>query len=468
MNKFKLYTLLAALACALPVFADTSSEDEKPDYVYVPEVHLNEDGTGTVEVWLNTYVEEYNTIIMNIYLPDGFTIEQKRGNYVFKFNTEDDTIYDHVSASAQLVDADGRTYVRMVGYSPTQSWILSGDRKIFSFNITGPSDYNETDYGLLTKLDFGEGNQVETARDHWLADASFAVVPYSIWNREPTPTPIVSISNGETIKVGHFITISKPEGVSDNYKIEYTFSCAENGEIVKDTSAATVNHKVDLVDVYTLKAKAIEDGFESDEITVEFTSEAYELYALLYHTFKGGQSESLPLTYSNDERAYKLTIPELRHEFRICSDCEKAFDLGADEDDENLVSRNFDGSGNKINVRAHSNSSEDYLNLSERYVTLGQTHNLVHGSEINFSAHSADEMQMHSNLELTVTLDPVEMAGTLTAKSDEVIPTGVADITVDGCNDNAVYFNLQGIRIAGKPDVPGIYLRADGTKLVIK
>lgn len=188
MNKLKYPALIAAAIMAMPAHADETTDAATTDHIYVPEVLLAEDGTGTVEVWLSTSVEEYNAFMMDIYLPAGFTIEQKRGNYEFTFNTDDETVYDHASVSVQKENTDGTPFIRMIASSMTQSWIASGDRKLFTFNITGPSDLTDTATGKLTDIDFGEGNQVDTAKDHWLPDVSFAVVPFVNWTGVETIT----------------------------------------------------------------------------------------------------------------------------------------------------------------------------------------------------------------------------------------------------------------------------------------
>lgn len=146
--------------------------DKRPDYIYVPEVIVGDDGKATVEVWLNTYVQQYNSFAMNVYLPEGFEIDKdRRGNYAFKPNTADDVLYDHAFSS---LAKDG--YVRLVAVSTTLSYILPGNNMIFSFGITGPANYDKWGTGWIRKPQFAEDID-DTAIDHNLADTSFAVHP---------------------------------------------------------------------------------------------------------------------------------------------------------------------------------------------------------------------------------------------------------------------------------------------------
>ncbi|MDE6464517.1 MAG: hypothetical protein K2L16_07795 [Muribaculaceae bacterium] len=171
--------IIAGMLALCPLFAVAADGDtDKPDYLYVPEVLLDSEGKGTVKVYLNTYVEEYNTFRLDIYLPEGFAISKdRRGNYAFKFNTEDDVVYDHTMASADNVDAENRPYVRILGTSMTSTFIMPGDNLLFSFNITAPEGYSETEDGEMKNLEFAEGVEVETAHDHFLPDVSFAIIP---------------------------------------------------------------------------------------------------------------------------------------------------------------------------------------------------------------------------------------------------------------------------------------------------
>lgn len=172
MNKILKYLLAGAALWGFVPFADAQTSDERPDYIYVPEVIVDDQGKATVEVWLNTYVTQYNAFAMNVYLPEGFEIDKdRRGNFAFKPNTADDVLYDHSFMSEAK---DG--YVRLVAGSASISYIMPGNNMIFSFGITGPANYDKWGTGWIRKPQFAEDID-DTAIDHDLADTSFAVHP---------------------------------------------------------------------------------------------------------------------------------------------------------------------------------------------------------------------------------------------------------------------------------------------------
>lgn len=147
---------------------------EDNDCITVDPVRLDENGKGTVVVNLDTYVDDYNGFQMDIYLPEGFSIEKNaRGNYVFTFNKEEGVVEDHTMAPA---DREG--FVRIIGFSLTASYILPGNHWLFKFNITAPEGYNAETDAKISNIVFGSGDTADTATDHKMPEVSFAVMPY--------------------------------------------------------------------------------------------------------------------------------------------------------------------------------------------------------------------------------------------------------------------------------------------------
>lgn len=171
------------MAMAIPAIAEDTTTD-KPDYVYVPNVYLNEDGTGTVYVYLNTYVTEYNGFWIDIYLPEGVTINKnKNDKYIFTLNNNEDDgpLYDHMHLSGDNENEDGESFVRVAAVSPTMSYIDPGDHLLLTFKITADPSYTVDKEAQFRNMDFAEGSTLETANDHWLPDTSFMIYPYKIW-----------------------------------------------------------------------------------------------------------------------------------------------------------------------------------------------------------------------------------------------------------------------------------------------
>ncbi len=172
--------LMSGLVALSPLLACAAGgDDSRPDYLHVPDVTLDAAGKGTVGVHLNTYVVEYNSFMMDIYLPDGFTIDKNvRGKYEFKFNTEEGVVVDHTMTSADHAATDEHSaFVRVVAFSISMSYILPGDNLLFSFGITAPEGYRHAENGAIKAIDFAEGSTLETANDHILPDVSFTIIP---------------------------------------------------------------------------------------------------------------------------------------------------------------------------------------------------------------------------------------------------------------------------------------------------
>lgn len=80
-----------------------------------------------------------------------------------------------------------------------------------------------------------------------------------------------------------------------------------------------------------------------------------------------------------------------------------------------------------------------------------------HKDSVPLSTNPHGRLWLHTNPEVTVTLDPFRSIK-MSLASDKV--TGVDDITVDSADAEVEYYNLQGIRVANPEH--GIYIRRQG------
>lgn len=153
----------AAMLCSQPAMAN-----DPEDYMYIPEdVVLNDEGQATVYVWLKTNVEEYNSVIMNLYLPEGFTIlKNSRGKYIFNWNTAEDVAPSH---SMNYGEHDG--YIRLVGVSAANDYLLPGDHWLFNFTIQAPEGFDSYAIASFRDIEFAEG----TVRNHYFDDVYFVI-----------------------------------------------------------------------------------------------------------------------------------------------------------------------------------------------------------------------------------------------------------------------------------------------------
>lgn len=156
----------ASLWCSQPALAN-----DPEDYMYIPggEVTVDDKGQAQVYVWLKTNVVEYNTIIMKLYLPEGFTIlKNNRGKYIFNWNTEEDVAPSHVMSYA---DHDG--YIRMLGTSVANDYLLDGNHWLFNFTLVAPEGFNKDATASFRDIEFSEG----TVRNHYFDDVNFVIHP---------------------------------------------------------------------------------------------------------------------------------------------------------------------------------------------------------------------------------------------------------------------------------------------------
>lgn len=169
----KIKHLLAVMSLLLMAMIPQHAMANDPDdYLYLSpdEIQLNKDGVGTVVVWLNTNVTEYNAFIMNLYLPEGFTVEKNsRGKYNFVWNTEEEVVVNH---GFTVGEHDG--YLRLVAASMSADCILPGDHWLFKFNIQAPEGYTGDGEVAFRGIEFAEG----TIRNHYFDDVEAPIRPY--------------------------------------------------------------------------------------------------------------------------------------------------------------------------------------------------------------------------------------------------------------------------------------------------
>lgn len=211
-----LKNIIRSLVCGLCMVSALSVRANDPeDYMYVPDVQLDESGKGTVVVWLKTNVDEYNGILMDIYLPKGFEIEKNsRGKYIFTWNTEDDVVVDHSATTADKTTDNGDPYITFLGVSFTASYILPGDNWLYKFNIQAPAGYDTTEYGYFRRLTFAEG----VVAEHYFDDVEYAIKPFEIMTGVETVT-VADGSDREMYDL-HGRRIENPEMAAPGVYIE--------------------------------------------------------------------------------------------------------------------------------------------------------------------------------------------------------------------------------------------------------
>lgn len=126
---------------------------------------------GAVNVYLDNETDNFNTFLIDFYLPEGFTIEKNKKGVYKVFIDEEGKAYTH-----QMTVTDRGTFYRFIGCSMSSTWIETGDGLLFSFNVVAPEDFEGTAEVTMSNIQVAAGNTVETVKKHTMDDLTFAVV----------------------------------------------------------------------------------------------------------------------------------------------------------------------------------------------------------------------------------------------------------------------------------------------------
>ena len=177
MKKFILFSMLT-WAFGFHLMAQDSQEKDSygdDNYVYVnpSTVYINSSTLqGSVEVWLDNVTDNFNTYMMDIYLPDGFSIPKKEGSDDFDIQINTSKTPTHTVRMSQ-----GSTGAyRVIGFSLMGTPITTGDGLLFTVTIQAPDSFeaNSTDVeGSIKNINIAAGTSGEPA--HYFPDVTFPI-----------------------------------------------------------------------------------------------------------------------------------------------------------------------------------------------------------------------------------------------------------------------------------------------------
>lgn len=116
-----------------------------------------------------------------------------------------------------------------------------------------------------------------------------------------------------------------------------------------------------------------------------------------------------------------------------------------------------------LNGIAMAGTTAEANGKSHVYVANRQPITLVAATSADaapLSTNNGDELILHANPELTVTLDPFKSA-TLAISSNDGTVTGITDITAPTDGTTRLY-NLQGVEVDAATAAPGLYIQRQG------
>ena len=172
MKQF-IFNALTAFAAAAFIPAAATADDN--EYFHIDDVQINENGEGTVEVYLNSPSDKVNAFDLNIYLPEGFMIEKNsRGKFVF-YHGDEEIVGDR-STTCHYHEDKNPPYFRIVDVSIAGDYILPGDNLVLTFNIIAPEGFDEPAEGHLGEICIGGTSSDPVSRHP--ENAYFTVNPY--------------------------------------------------------------------------------------------------------------------------------------------------------------------------------------------------------------------------------------------------------------------------------------------------
>lgn len=177
----KKYILAAVAALTLGMAAHAADSTGAKNRFYVDPSDIIIDQTthlGMVRVYLDNETDDFNSFLIDFYLPEGFTIQSRTlQNKVLYLVSVNNSLYGDaktVDHTVTVTPNSGNMY-RFVGYSGSGFPITTGDDLLFSFNVVAPVDFKGTADIEMANIQIAAGNTVDTVKKHLMEDQKFVV-----------------------------------------------------------------------------------------------------------------------------------------------------------------------------------------------------------------------------------------------------------------------------------------------------
>ena len=128
------------------------------DRFYIEDFTINPGETLTVSILLDNEAE-YTAFQCDLYLPEGLSVEQEDGDYIFDLTSRKGR--DHNISSQLQVDGS----IRIISYSPSIKAYSGNSGPLVTYNVTASSDFEAPASILLKNILFTTvaGNEVPFA-----------------------------------------------------------------------------------------------------------------------------------------------------------------------------------------------------------------------------------------------------------------------------------------------------------------
>lgn len=183
----KKYLLTSLVVTALLSAANASAQDReldsegKANYMYLEQddILTDELGQGIIEVWLENETNDLNSFMMDIYLPEGFTIPKDDWD---EFYVEPNNGPNNKTRSHLITVGVNDGFYRLVGLSMSGTAIRTGKDILLKIHIQAPEGYvkgssmTRADDGLNGKITNIEiASKSNTVNPHYFPDITFEV-----------------------------------------------------------------------------------------------------------------------------------------------------------------------------------------------------------------------------------------------------------------------------------------------------
>ena len=121
-------TIIMTLTAVVALFAAAT------DRFYIEDFTINPGETLTVSILLDNEVE-YTAFQCDVYLPEGLSVEQEDGDYIFDLTNRKGR--DHMITSQ--LQAEGA--IRVISYSPSIKAYSGNNGALVTFNVAASSDF---------------------------------------------------------------------------------------------------------------------------------------------------------------------------------------------------------------------------------------------------------------------------------------------------------------------------------------
>lgn len=177
MKRFIIFAILALTLSGQLMAQDSSEKDsyDQDNYVYVsPATVYIKSNTlqGSLVVWLDNVTADFNSYMMDIYLPEGFTIPTKGDSNDYDITVNTEKTPGHTVRVTQRSDGS----YRVIGFSLTGTPIATGEAVLFTAMIQAPATFDTSSdnvEGTIENINIAAGTSGEPA--HYFPDATFSM-----------------------------------------------------------------------------------------------------------------------------------------------------------------------------------------------------------------------------------------------------------------------------------------------------